>query len=447
MLAFSQNWPKSRLASVIMPHRAPRLAGTWRHSFGASIVALFALAGCSLGGPIARQAIDYNAAVEQAANTLLVRNILRARDETPLHFTTLPQIRGSVNLGIGQPGIGVPVGGGSATPYVLNLGIAGGVSPSFDVSALDTQEFTRGLLEPLEQQVIRYYWERGYPEEMLLVLLFNTVQDPATGRSYPNDPRCWLDRPDCPGEGGGAGLAEALRSTLALGQIVFHSYVALHPVGPPLSEARAADPGVLALVGEGKMRLSPLPGGRFRLEREEARVAACHRVEVGGKSILVPVAGMPPGTRMDRDAPICVMPEVSAEQAAAAPGARPGVRRIEVRSVLDIIRFLGVLARVQAEMPRGLDGQAPCISFAVRAGRRACLFRLSRAGVDAPPARIAWTVEHDGATWQVPAYTEPGPEGVLGDYTVRVLGLLTELLNLKKASSAIPTTRAVEVVR
>lgn len=429
-----------------MPHRASCLAGACRHSFKASIVALFALAGCSLGGPIAQQAIDYNATVEQAANALLVRNILRARDEMPLHFTTLPQIRGSVNLGIGQPGIGVPVGGGSATPYVLNLGIAGGVSPSFDVSALDTQEFTRGLLEPLEEQIIRYYWERGYPEEMLLRLLYNAVHDPATGRTSLNDPRCWLGRPDCPAEGASAAMAEALRSTLALGQIVFHSYIALHPVGPPLSAAQAANPGVLALTGEGKMRLSPLPGGRFQLEREEARVTACHRVEVGGQSMMMPVAGMPPGARMDRDAPVCVMPEVPAEQAATAPEARL-VQRIEVRSVLDIIRFLGVLARVQAEMPRGPDGQAPCIPFTVRAGRRACLFRLARAGVDAPPARIAWTVEQDGVTWQVPAYTEPGPDGALGDYTVRVLSLLTELLNLKKASSAIPTTRAVQVVR
>ena len=56
-------------------------------------------------------------------------------------------------------------------------------------------------------------------------------------------------------------------------------------------------------------------------------------------------------------------------------------------------------------------------------------------------------MEHDGATWQVPAYAEPGPDGAPGDYTVRVLGLLTELLNLKKASVAIPTTRAVQVVR
>jgi hypothetical protein len=42
------------------------------------------LAACSLSDPIARQAIDYNGAVEATANTLLVRNVLRARDNAPL---------------------------------------------------------------------------------------------------------------------------------------------------------------------------------------------------------------------------------------------------------------------------------------------------------------------------------------------------------------------------
>src|SRR5206468_2010092 len=66
---------------------------------------LLALAGCSLAEPIARQAIDYNATIETAANTLLIRNVLRARDNAPLHFTSLPQIRGSLSAGLTQPGL------------------------------------------------------------------------------------------------------------------------------------------------------------------------------------------------------------------------------------------------------------------------------------------------------------------------------------------------------
>ncbi|MDO9710785.1 hypothetical protein [Paracraurococcus lichenis] len=419
--------------------------------FRAWILGALALAGCSLGAPIARQAIDYNGTVEQAANALLVRNILRARDETPLHFTTVPQIRGSLNLGLGQPGLGLPLGGAGSTSGLV-LGLGGGVSPSFDVSALDTQEFTRGLLEPLEPQVVRYYWERGYPEELLLILLFNAVQDPVTGRNQPNDPRCWLDRPDCPVAGSGAGLEEALRSTLALGPIIFHPYLALHPVGPPLSAAQAADPALLALAGEARMRLARLPDGRWQLEREEPRVAACRRVELGGRTVLLPVEGTGGATSPDRDAPVCVRAEMPAAELAAAPGRR--AQRVEVRSVLDIIRFLGLLLRVQAGMPPRPDSGAPCLTFTVRAARpeaparRACLLRLPRAGRDAPPARVAWTVEHDGATWLVPAYAEPPEDGAEpGDYSVRVLALLTELLNLKKSSTAIPTTRAVQVVR
>jgi hypothetical protein len=406
---------------------------------------MLALAGCSLGQPIARQAIDYNAAVERAAKAQLVGNILRARDEVPLHFTTVPQIRGSLNFGLGQPGIGVPVGGGGATPYVLNLGIAAGVAPSFDVSALDTQEFTRGLLEPLEQSVIRYYWERGYPEAMLLLLFFNAVQDPRTGLSHPNDPRCWLDRPDCPVEGGDAALRDTLRTTLALGRITFHPYLALIPVGPPLSAQQAADPALLALLADDRLRLSGPRDGRYRLERAEPRVAACRSLGPPDRPVLVPVA-TPSSVRPGESAALCTRPELPAAEAEARPAAGH-TQRIEVRSVLDIIRFLGAMLRVQATMPPEPDGSAACLRFEVRPGQRACLFRLIRAGHDAPPARIAWTVERDDETWQVPAYAEPGPDGMYGDYTVRTLALLTELLNLKKSSAAIPSTRAVQVVR
>ncbi|MBK1662017.1 hypothetical protein [Paracraurococcus ruber] len=402
-----------------------------------------ALSGCSLARPIADQAIAYNASVEQAANTLLVRNILRARDEAPLHFTTLPQIRGSLNIGFGN--LGLPVGGAGSTSGLL-LGFSGGTAPSFDVSALDTQEFARGLLEPLEESVIRYYWQRGLPEELLLLLLFSAVQDPDRDAVFPNDPRCWLDRPDCPVQGGAsASLKAALRATLANGPMVFHPYVMVVPVGPPLTAAQAADAGVLALLAEGRVRLAPVPGGRFQLQRREPRVAACRSVRADGRAMLLPVAGMGVAP-MRGDAAVCVQEEVTAAEAAPSP--RPHrAWRIEVRSVQDVLRFLGILVRVQADMPRRPDGEAPCITFTLRPGRTACLFRLARQGVDAPPPAVAWTVEHGGATWLVPAFAEPGEDGRPGDYTLRVLALLTELLNLKKSSTAIPSTRAVQVVR
>ncbi|MCK8784085.1 hypothetical protein M0638_06795 [Roseomonas sp. NAR14] len=405
--------------------------------------------GCALSGPIGQQAIAYNGAVETAANDGLVRNILRARDEAPLHFTTVPQIRGALNLGLGQPGLSVPVGAGAATPYVLGLGLGGGVAPSFDVSALDTQEFARGLLEPLEPGLIRALWERGYPREMLLMLLFAVVEDPVTGRRYPNDPRCWTGRPDCPEPvaDGGAGARQALATAVALGRFEFNDYQALQPVGPRLSAAQAAEPALLALLADGGMRLLPEPGGRFRLHRVERRTAVCRRVAQGGRGLLVPVAGGDEeALRAGRDSPVCARPEVVQE--GPAPRLAGSGLRILVRSVEEVVRFLGLLLRVQAAMPPGADGTPPCLTFAVdpaTPSRRACLFRLARGG-DATPA--AFRVAYDGAEYAVPRHAEPAADGATrGDHSLQVLALLTELLNLKKSSAAIPTTRAVQIVR
>jgi hypothetical protein len=57
-------------------------------------------------------------------------------------------------------------------------------------------------------------------------------------------------------------------------------------------------------------------------------------------------------------------------------------------------------------------------------------------------------VEYGGRPYHVPPYREPGTGGqAMGDYSMRVLALLSDLVNLKKSSSSIPSTRAVQIVR
>ena len=60
-----------------------------------ALAALAALAGCSLSGTITDHSVAYNATVEAATDTLLVTNVLRARDRAPLHFTTIGAIHGA----------------------------------------------------------------------------------------------------------------------------------------------------------------------------------------------------------------------------------------------------------------------------------------------------------------------------------------------------------------
>ncbi len=405
---------------------------------------LLLLAGCSLGQPIAAQAVDYNHAVETAANTLLVHNILRARDERPLHFTAMPQIRGSLSVGLGQPGLNLPIAG---SQQGLGLGLSGSNSPSFDVSTLDTQDFIRGLLEPLESGVIRYYWDRGYPDQMLLMLLFSSVEDPASGLRLHNDPRCWLARPDCPGGGGSAAaVRQALEISTARGRPSFNAYTALVPLGGPLTAAQLAQAGVLAMAAEGKLRLVPVPGGRFQPYRQETRVATCYRLPYRGALVLAPGGNANPAQLAAGHAPACTREEVVEVPSATHAVQRGQVQQIHVRSVQEIIHFLGTLVRVQLDLPRHADGSTECVPFTLAPGqaRESCLFQL----LPGSGGQGAVTVEYEGRPYHVPPYREPGVGGrAMGDYSMRVLALLSDLVNLKKSSTSIPSTRAVQIVR
>jgi hypothetical protein len=124
-----------------------------------------------------------------------------------------------------------------------------------------------------------------------------------------------------------------------------------------------------------------------------------------------------------------------------------GVRaqQVFIRSVQEIVRFLGQMVLVQADLPPRADGRPACIAFNVVRGpqpRRACLFQLLPG---AGPA-AAVTVEYGGRPFQVPAFREATATEE-GDYSMRVLALVADLVNLKKSSSSIPSTRAVQIVR
>ena len=81
-----------------------RKAARWVAALLAPLLASVTVAGCSLSGTIGQHSIAYNGTMEVATDTVLVANILRARDRAPLHFSTLGAIHGAFNLvaGVGK---------------------------------------------------------------------------------------------------------------------------------------------------------------------------------------------------------------------------------------------------------------------------------------------------------------------------------------------------------
>ena len=137
-----------------------------------------ALAACSFNERIADHAVKYNKTVEETRNSLLLLNILRAKDRRPMQFTALTKVLGRLTLqSSGKLGLDIPFGGDAASTFPLSpsFTLTQTSSPSFDVVSLDSQEFMKGILSPIKQSTFEFYWHQRWPREVLLHLFIHDV--------------------------------------------------------------------------------------------------------------------------------------------------------------------------------------------------------------------------------------------------------------------------------
>lgn len=121
---------------------------------------------------------DYNLAVEKAQNEMLLLNVVRASLHRPMYFTGFNLLRGNMTYNI-STGLTIPfgkIGKGIDTSYSLAPSISYSTNPSFDVGVLDTKEFIRGIMTPVSMETMDYYWQAGWPKEMLLLLFVERVE-------------------------------------------------------------------------------------------------------------------------------------------------------------------------------------------------------------------------------------------------------------------------------
>lgn len=120
---------------------------------------------------LARDSLNYNMAVEKSQNQMLLLNIVRASKKHPLYLTSISKITGSNSASFSLEA-SIPFSTkGEATP-----GGTFEVNPTFDVPVLDSQEFMTGFLSPVKPEILAYYWNQGWPKEMLLHLLVNKIR-------------------------------------------------------------------------------------------------------------------------------------------------------------------------------------------------------------------------------------------------------------------------------
>jgi hypothetical protein len=226
----------------------------------------------------------------------------------PTYYSDISQVRGSMTMGLADTAL-LPIAAiGKSTTRGTNSSTGSlQVSPSFDVAPLNTQDFTRGITEPLEIGVMQYYLDRGIPPQVLLYLLIDKIEVVKTAANgaitvehFYNSPcsdRLAADGPCSlePGSGNRThGIDDRFYTKVEpwIPYLVLNSYTLMEPYGPPSKGAgRSAGGPIGGDTGGARgpsgpaMALRPIGGGMYQQFTPTDRVAFCVPVPTGQEAV------------------------------------------------------------------------------------------------------------------------------------------------------------------
>lgn len=412
---------------------------------------LTACSALSLAPALDNNARSYHQVVEDVTNSILVTNILRARDHAPLHYSDLSTINGSLQATAAASAV-FPVGpvrpsSGSATLQLGTVGLQ--TSPSFTLGTLDTDDFTRGILTPVTPDVIKYFLDQGLDPRIAFLVFFEAVRgygvDLHTADGKPIDTHGKIDNaPDDAAE-----FAKFLaianyedRSSSTQG-FYANSYRELRPIGGPFTLDMKGSYKDLAGFDYTKVRLAKVgPKNRYQLYSLSPvnKVVFCRRaLKPGDGGVLVPEPSQQKYTvdgyrifgfadTLLPDDPRNYSEVCRKTEVVVGSGTSSIVPILYPRSPQGIIEYLGALLRFQAAHRT----HGP-ITLSADPGSGA-LFTLS--GL---PADSRFGVPYRGRTYYVGRATPR-------DHTLEVLALLNQLFDLYKSAKDIPSIRPVTII-
>ena len=180
-----------RLAALAANFVAPWLRQSCHALRFVTLMLATALCGCSASNVIGLYAADYRDTTANAGDAQLLLNILRAKDNVPIHFYDLSNIHGSIQWTAGAAASVPFVLNGSATPGTLAPLIGAQNNPTFDVGTSDTQDFTKGILSQIDPRIIKVLFDQGVDPRIIMLLFFSEYRAPGSnGRLFLNNFAC-----------------------------------------------------------------------------------------------------------------------------------------------------------------------------------------------------------------------------------------------------------------
>jgi hypothetical protein len=397
------------------------------------------LCGCSASQVIGAHTADYRETVAAAGDAQLLLNILRAKDNQPIHFYDLSNIHGSIQLSAGAAA-SVPVTNPSLTSGLVSPSIAAQSAPTFDFGTTDTQDFTRGILSKLDPLVVKTLFDQGVDPRIMMLLFFSRFTEP-NGKVYLNTTACDPTQPLSPEHENRCynqvydylarvdDLLERARLSAGVGpdlkaKLEANAYVALRPIGGRLE-------GAWNLTNLDQLR--QLDGAKYKLMDKQL-------YEVSGQLLAICYED---AQQKLRSLVPWQYPDAACTQNQIIDRKPPTQRNVglSLRSTYDIIQFLGQVLRFQQE-----HGENRCLTLDRSRVKRKCdtdevLFQVN-ASVGTPVVATkygdAWYAIYDRSCDKI--HRQPC------DYSVQVLAILELLINENKLAKDIIATPRVQLV-
>jgi hypothetical protein len=138
------------------------------------------LTGCGVQSAVIRsQALSYDDVIEDTTDKLLLLNILRAKDKAPLHFDEIPRISESIqataSVQATWPFGATDTANKPMTRNTVTPGLQVQATPTFEVDHLDTKDFVTGIASPIDPKFVKYWLDRGLDRRIVLLLFFSAA--------------------------------------------------------------------------------------------------------------------------------------------------------------------------------------------------------------------------------------------------------------------------------
>jgi hypothetical protein len=434
-----------------------------------AMVLAVCLAGCIPASIIRDRAIEQNVTIEDVTDTLLVANILRARDHAPLQFADIPLIHESfqVSAGVTPTFLFGPVHPGSGSHTVAPT-VTVQEAPTFDLNNLDTQEFVTGIMSPIKAQVVKYWLDRGLNDQLALQLFFSSITitvgkgETAQSLTIHNDPRGVVGNEKQAREDGYLAYLRLINSLNGRFKVV--EAPDLTPVGPPFAANMDKHLKELSKVDVDKYELDPLepnpdPVARHKEpytlveEPVEGKIYPRYQLfSVSDKKVLICFNSE---KASPRDRKLCresggASPE-NKPQATYPPCRRPedllrtycsgATLKFAVRSAGDVVHFLGDLIWLQENnrLPHWELHNPVTLGYCEESAAPHCtdtLFSIVRE-TQGSPGRLR--VPYRGDYYTVPNSTSE-------NHTLEVLAITAQLINLNKSAKELRSTPTVQII-